>query len=572
MSTCYHVITSLWILNVIYSFPYDLTNHDRLMLLNAHNDKRVQVANGDYYNDEYNFQPGSSNMNSLFWDISLESVAMEYAKKCIKGHNTNRNTDIWTYENISTFAYKPTMWLGENWYSTSASIGSTTNPLQPLLNGINWFFNEINEYNYSNKYQKPAAHYTQMIWANTRYVGCGFSSCSFGTLFICNYWPGGNVLGQYPYISGPTCTECDKDRTECTDNKLCGGCMSSSFTKSRGIDITADRCDFIGNIPRICGEAQSDGTSTDISVKVCINLDIQTVDITLIGPNNVWFSVGFDGTKMNNTYSIVVHGDNLNQQSERILGHWSAGINAPFDGSNGILFIDQIVENGIKTVQMTRDRVSGQNGVYSFPAVPTTINVIFGKGINTTFPSSMGGHNAQDISLVLDYVDTIIQTKQPTTDPTSFPTINPSEIPTTRPTIEPSGLEGVCCDCINESPEKGCIDLDCEIFICNRDPHCCEMSWDEFCAGTALMKCLSVPTIEPTSEPTRDTYNPSEPPPSVEPTWEPTKSPIVDAGCRLSNIDLVFLVDNSCGLSEMECKMQQDGIGEWLAHMKFDGE
>lgn len=45
-------------------------------------------------------------------------------------------------------------------------------------------------------------HYTQIIWANTTSVGCGYASCesSFNVeIWVCNYDPPGNFVGQAPY-------------------------------------------------------------------------------------------------------------------------------------------------------------------------------------------------------------------------------------------------------------------------------------------------------------------------------------------------------------------------------------
>jgi hypothetical protein len=46
-------------------------------------------------------------------------------------------------------------------------------------------------------------HYTQVVWRNTQRVGCGYSTCAsqgfnFG-VWVCNYDPPGNFIGQAPY-------------------------------------------------------------------------------------------------------------------------------------------------------------------------------------------------------------------------------------------------------------------------------------------------------------------------------------------------------------------------------------
>lgn len=44
-----------------------------------------------------------------------------------------------------------------------------------------------------------AGHYTQMVWGNTREVGCAKSLCSDNMIVVCNYDPPGNYLGEKPY-------------------------------------------------------------------------------------------------------------------------------------------------------------------------------------------------------------------------------------------------------------------------------------------------------------------------------------------------------------------------------------
>ncbi len=39
-------------------------------------------------------------------------------------------------------------------------------------------------------------HYTQLIWPETRYVGCAVASNSEDDYLVCRYWPAGNVIGE----------------------------------------------------------------------------------------------------------------------------------------------------------------------------------------------------------------------------------------------------------------------------------------------------------------------------------------------------------------------------------------
>jgi len=47
---------------------------------------------------------------------------------------------------------------------------------------------------------KTCGHYTQMVWANTREIGCAKAVCDDNSqVWVCNYAPAGNVIGQRPY-------------------------------------------------------------------------------------------------------------------------------------------------------------------------------------------------------------------------------------------------------------------------------------------------------------------------------------------------------------------------------------
>ncbi len=42
-------------------------------------------------------------------------------------------------------------------------------------------------------------HYTQVVWSSTTTLGCGMATCGQGQVWVCNYDPQGNYLGQAPY-------------------------------------------------------------------------------------------------------------------------------------------------------------------------------------------------------------------------------------------------------------------------------------------------------------------------------------------------------------------------------------
>ncbi|CAL9227880.1 unnamed protein product [Arabidopsis halleri] len=47
---------------------------------------------------------------------------------------------------------------------------------------------------------KQCGHYTQVVWKNSKWVGCAKVKCDNGGTFVtCNYSPPGNLRGRWPY-------------------------------------------------------------------------------------------------------------------------------------------------------------------------------------------------------------------------------------------------------------------------------------------------------------------------------------------------------------------------------------
>ena len=56
---------------------------------------------------------------------------------------------------------------------------------------------------YTNLHSDGCGHYTQVVWRSSTKLGCGVGTCKNGALtediWICNYAPGGNIIGRAPY-------------------------------------------------------------------------------------------------------------------------------------------------------------------------------------------------------------------------------------------------------------------------------------------------------------------------------------------------------------------------------------
>jgi uncharacterized protein YkwD len=65
---------------------------------------------------------------------------------------------------------------------------------------IKMWYDEIKDYNYDfNTCSGVCGHYTQVVWKNSKKLGCAMAKCANSEVWICNYDPPGNWVGQRPY-------------------------------------------------------------------------------------------------------------------------------------------------------------------------------------------------------------------------------------------------------------------------------------------------------------------------------------------------------------------------------------
>ena len=220
-------------------------------ILNYHNNYRSSLSSGDgtVLDTNGNVYPKASNMNYLFWDDALANVAQNYAQQLATScsgvsHNDNRDDDFYNYaETDASFLYPSSgITLGENIGLTYSNVDTSSDSIYLSLLDFLWQQSSSWEYQtLSSSGVFSAGSFTQIIWADTRYVGCGTYKCYDGSWYnfflVCNYWyvklyvyilcicrlkfvvclncnyilniinthmhrPSGNYLTQYPYGSG----------------------------------------------------------------------------------------------------------------------------------------------------------------------------------------------------------------------------------------------------------------------------------------------------------------------------------------------------------------------------------
>jgi uncharacterized protein YkwD len=116
----------------------------------------------------------------LIWSDRLASRAQDWANTLV-----SRNE----------FFHRPNSSFGENLF---AITGAPSSPAEV----IDAWAGESRDYNYrSNRCRGVCGHYTQLVWRNTREVGCamGYSRRENREVWVCNYDPPGNYIGERPW-------------------------------------------------------------------------------------------------------------------------------------------------------------------------------------------------------------------------------------------------------------------------------------------------------------------------------------------------------------------------------------
>jgi pathogenesis-related protein 1 len=62
-----------------------------------------------------------------------------------------------------------------------------------------WMSEEANYNHQTNSCTARCGHYTQVIWRSTKLVGCGVARNGKREVWVCDYDPPGNIVGEQPY-------------------------------------------------------------------------------------------------------------------------------------------------------------------------------------------------------------------------------------------------------------------------------------------------------------------------------------------------------------------------------------
>ncbi|KAJ8023542.1 Peptidase inhibitor 16 [Holothuria leucospilota] len=186
------------------------SSEDQKAILEVHNYYRSKVS------------PTATNMEEMKWDSVLAKQAQDWADTCV-------------YEHPNKTIHKDYIGIGQNLYAIYNVYGletakpDATEPVESWHSEVQYYYYEYN----ACVVDEVCGHYTQVVWADTTDVGCGINYCLSAKydntalpnawIVVCNYSPGGNYIGQWPYETGEEqCSQCSDGRP--CKNGLCSDC------------------------------------------------------------------------------------------------------------------------------------------------------------------------------------------------------------------------------------------------------------------------------------------------------------------------------------------------------------
>ncbi|CAH0559018.1 unnamed protein product [Brassicogethes aeneus] len=198
------ILIVLALITVVYGFGCrgrvmlnGVSEYEKQIILDMHNKMRQSVALG-----HVGGQPPAANMMEMKWDNELAGKAQQWVDNCQEDHDHNRHVSRFHFgQNIAT-----------TW--TSKTPDSWNEMRSDFPYAIGKWFEEEKHFRFGGGHGGGiTGHYTQMMWATTNKIGCGYAfyydpSKGYTKNYVCNYGPGGNVIGRSPYQKGnPKCLD-----------------------------------------------------------------------------------------------------------------------------------------------------------------------------------------------------------------------------------------------------------------------------------------------------------------------------------------------------------------------------
>lgn len=151
----------------------------------------------------------------LVWDATLAEQSKKWADYICK--NDCEGSQI-AHSNYPTI----TMKLGDSKYGENVSWNMNSNGINNVVavnSAVNGWYNEYSCYDYNDpKFSSNSGHFTQVVWKDTKKIGCARSLSSDKTkeMIVCQYSPSGNIDTNKNYTTNvlPCLKNCPQNKCQ----------------------------------------------------------------------------------------------------------------------------------------------------------------------------------------------------------------------------------------------------------------------------------------------------------------------------------------------------------------------
>ena len=157
---------------------------------------------------------------------------------------------------------------------------------------------------------------------------------------------------------------------------------------------------FLITSSSLFAQSFSTGTQTlssGLTANINIDNDTGTTTLTLAGPSNKWFGIGFGNSNMNGTDIFMTDGSSILDAYSTSNGQPQADSSQE---SGDWTLVSNTVSSGTRTIVATRANDTGNSNDYTFSASAGSLTVIWAIGSSTTYAyHSIRGATALSVSL-----------------------------------------------------------------------------------------------------------------------------------------------------------------------------
>ena len=138
--------------------------------------------------------------------------------------------------------------------------------------------------------------------------------------------------------------------------------------------------------------------SSELTANINIDNDTGTTTLTLAGPSNKWFGIGFGNSNMNGTDIFMTNGSSIRDAYSTSNGTPQADSSQE---SGDWTLVSNTVSSGTRTIVATRANDTGNSNDYTFSASSGSLTVIYAVGSSTAYGYHGGSRGATALSVSL---------------------------------------------------------------------------------------------------------------------------------------------------------------------------